>query len=150
MNCCNRTDWEGCGSQSASISFPAAPGCYARRHRPLQQASIPVGQGPWKHFNLVFVAKPSTLSPTFGWQQKKHTSRLLRWRHSTTRARASTLLFTTIKDLSQFDKTCCDMQHFSPCPSPSLDIYRNWDSNTWLVLTSVSVRWELPEVFDEP
>lgn len=93
-----------------------------------------MGQGPWKHFGLVFAAKHSTLSLTFGWKQKKHTSRLLRWRHSTTGARASTALFTAIKNLSEFNRTCCDMQHFSPCPSLSLDIYRHWDSSTWSVL----------------
>lgn len=101
-----------------------------------------MGQGPWKHFNLVFVAKHPILSLTFGWKQKKRISRLLRWRQSTTRARASIVLFKTIKDLSQFDETCCDMQHFPPGPSPSLDIYRKWDSNTWSILTSVSVWWE--------
>lgn len=41
--------------------------------------------------------------------------------------------------ISQYEKTCCDMQHFSSCPFPSLDIYRNWDSNTRSVLTSVSI-----------
>lgn len=123
---------------SVSTSFPAASGCYPRKCEPLWQLNIPTGQGPWKHFNLVFVAKHFTLSLTFVWKQKKHTNRLFRWRHSTTGARASTVLFTTIKDLSQFDKTCCDT-HFSPCPSPSLHIYSNWDSNTWSVLTSISV-----------
>lgn len=37
MNCCNRTDWEGSGSQSVSISFPAVPGCCPRKHQPTSQ-----------------------------------------------------------------------------------------------------------------
>lgn len=70
MNCCNRTDWESSwDTERLRISFPEASGCYPRKCQPLQ-LNIPIGQDPWKHFNLLFVAKHSILSFTFGWNRK--------------------------------------------------------------------------------
>jgi len=105
MNCGNRTYWESSAGQSTADQLTETPRFTKHKHQlpcsfwvlPREQYVLTTSDHPfrsriWATLQSVLLQNTLRCHSPLGWKQTKNTSRLLKWRQSTTWAIASALL----------------------------------------------------------